>query len=151
MFRPPEEDRSVLRVNPTPDPPENPAGAGDAAETGRRSLRPLLALLPYIVRHPKTLASAGVALVVSALAMLSIPLAVRRMIDLGFGGGDDMLIANYFAMLIVIGVVLAAASAARFYYVNWLGERVVADLRGDVFRHVSLLGPAYFETAHSGE
>ena len=102
MFRPPEEDRSVLRVNPTPDPLENPAaaavGAGDAAETGRRSLRPLLALLPYIVRHPKTLAAAGVALVVSALAMLSIPLAVRRMIDLGFGGGDDMLIANYFAM-----------------------------------------------------
>ena len=71
-------------------------------------------MLPYIVRHPRTLAAAGVALVVSALAMLSIPVAVRRMIDVGFGVGDGMLIANYFAMLIVIGVVLAAASAARF-------------------------------------
>jgi ATP-binding cassette subfamily B protein len=117
----------------------------------RRSLRPLLALAPYVARHPKTLAGAGVALVASALAMLSIPLAVRRMIDLGFGGGDGALIANYFAMLILIGVVLAVASAARFYFVNWLGERVVADLRADVFRHVGRLGPSYFETAHSGE
>ncbi len=115
------------------------------------SLRPLLALKPYVMRHPGTLAAAGVALVVSATATLAIPLAVRRVIDLGFGSRDGLFVDRYFAMLIVIGLVLAVASAARFYYVNWLGERVVADLRSDVFRHIAGLGPAFFEKTHSGE
>ncbi len=83
--------------------------------------------------------------------MLVIPMAVRRVIDLGFGTHDGIFIDKYFAMLIVIGLILALASAARFYYVNWLGERVVADLRSDVFRHVADLGPAFFERTHSGE
>ncbi len=115
------------------------------------SLRPLLTLKPYLLRHPTTLALAGVALVVSAAAMLVIPLAVRRVIDLGFGSRDGLFVDRYFAMLIVIGLVLAIASAARFYYVNWLGERVVADLRSDIFRHIAGLGPAFFEKTHSGE
>ncbi|KWT70361.1 ABC-type multidrug transport system, ATPase and permease component [Hyphomicrobium sulfonivorans] len=83
--------------------------------------------------------------------MLAIPLAVRRVIDMGFGSHDGVLIDRYFAVLVLIGFVLAVASAARFYYVNWLGERVVADLRSDVFRHVAELGPAFFERNHSGE
>jgi ATP-binding cassette subfamily B protein len=131
-------------VNPAPR--EN-----DQAEEQRPELRPLLALWPYLARHPLELTLAGVALVVSALATLVIPMAVRRVIDLGFGTHDGVFIDRYFAMLIVIGLILAVASAARFYYVNWLGERVVADLRSDVFRHVADLGPAFFERTHSGE
>ena len=73
------------------------------------------------------------------------------MIDLGFGAHDGLFIDRYFAMLIVVGLILAVASAARFYYVNWLGERVVADSARDVFRHVADLGPAFFERTHSGE
>jgi ATP-binding cassette, subfamily B, bacterial len=130
----------------------NPAHReNDQAEEQRPELRPLLALWPYLARHPLELALAGIALVVSALATLVIPMAVRRVIDLGFGPHDGVFIDRYFAMLIVIGLILAIASAARFYYVNWLGERVVADLRGDVFRHVADLGPAFFERTHSGE
>ena len=130
----------------------NPAHReNDQAEEQRPELRPLLALWPYLARHPLELTLAGVALVVSALATLVIPMAVRRVIDLGFGTHDGVFIDRYFAMLIVIGFILAVASAARFYYVNWLGERVVADLRSDVFRHVADLGPAFFERTHSGE
>ena len=130
----------------------NPAHReNDQAEEQRPELRPLLALWPYLARHPLELTLAGVALVVSALATLVIPMAVRRVIDLGFGTHDGVFIDRYFAMLIVIGLILAVASAARFYYVNWLGERVVADLRSDVFRHVADLGPAFFERTHSGE
>ena len=135
----------------------NPQGRGASPqaeeEAGKRaaSLRPLLALRPYIMRHPGTLTLAGIALLVSAAAMLVIPLAVRRVIDLGFGSKDGIFVDRYFAMLIVIGLVLAVASAARFYYVNWLGERVVADLRSDIFRHIAGLGPAFFEKTHSGE
>ena len=91
------------------------------------------------------------ALVLSAAAMLTVPLAVRRMIDFGFSGQDGVFIDRYFAMLIFIGLVIAAASAARFYTVNWLGERVVADLRAGVFRHLATLGPAFYEKTHSGE
>ena len=83
--------------------------------------------------------------------MLTVPVAVRRMIDHGFSGADGVFIDKYFAMLIVIGLVLAVASAGRMYAVNWLGERVVADLRAHVFRHLATLGPAFYETTHSGE
>ena len=126
-----------------------PYGTADAPKT--RSLRPLLTLAPYILAHPAMLALAGLALVVSALAMLSLPLAVRRMIDFGFGAHDGILIDRYFGMLILIGLLLAVASAARFYFVNWLGERVVASVRADVFRHLATLGPAFYEHTRSGE
>jgi ATP-binding cassette subfamily B protein len=108
-------------------------------------------LRPHILAYPGMLTLAVLALVVSALAMLSVPIAVRRMIDFGFLVKDDVLIGRYFAMLIVIGLVLAIASAARFYLVNWLGERVVANVRAEVFRHLSTLGPAFYETTRSGE
>ncbi len=116
-----------------------------------RSLRPLLQLKPYLLAHKAMLVAAVAALVVSALAMLSVPLAVRRMIDNGFGAQDGQLIDNYFLTLIGIGLVLAIASASRFYTVNWLGERVIADLRADTFAHLSRLGAAYFDKNHSGE
>jgi ATP-binding cassette subfamily B protein len=135
----------------SPKPHAGPTPSAEEAEKARRSLRPLLALKPYLMRHPGRLAGAGVALVVSAAAMLTVPMAVRRMIDHGFGAKDGVMIDQYFTMLIVIGLVLAIASATRFYIVNWLGERVVADLRADVFAHLARLGPAFYERTHSGE
>jgi len=122
-----------------------------AALQRSRQLRPLLALKPYVTRHPAMVQAALAALIVSAAAMLTIPLAVRRMIDFGFSGRDGIFIDRYFGMLIIVGLVLAMASAARFYTVNWLGERVVADLRADAFRHLTSLGPAFYERTHSGE
>ena len=131
--------------------PEGGAAVHEDADAKRRSLKPLLALKPYLMRHPLRLGAALAALVVAAVAMLTIPMAVRRMIDNGFGGQDGAMIDQYFMMLIVIGVVLAAASAVRFYLVTWIGERVVADLRSDVFAHLARLGPAFYERTHSGE
>ena len=131
-------------------------GQGSAPDAGakgakRASFRPLLGLRPYLLRHKGMLAAALVALVVSAAATLAVPLAVRRMIDLGFSGIDPDLIDKYFATLAGIGLILALASAARFYAVNWLGERVVADIRRDVFKHLTGLSPAFYEVSHSGE
>jgi ATP-binding cassette subfamily B protein len=127
-----------------------PQTGGDEARRAR-SLAPLKSLWPYVLKYPSVLTAALVTLVISALAMLSVPMAVRRMIDHGFNAENVGLIDQYFTMLIAIGAVLAAAIALRFYFVNWLGERVVADVRADVFRHVSSLGPAFFEKEHSGE
>ena len=123
----------------------------DEAQKKQADLKPLLRLLPYILPHRLMLIAAGIALVTAAAMMLVIPQAVRRMIDHGFASGGEAFIAQYFLMLLVIGAVLAAASATRFYCVNWLGERVVAELRADVFRHLTHLGPGYFDNVHSGE
>ena len=126
-----------------------PAAEEKAAK--RVSLRPLMALRPYLLRHTGMLAAGFAALLVSAGATLAVPLAVRRMIDLGFSGIDPDLIDKYFLTLAGIGLILALASAARFYTVNWLGERVVADIRSDVFKHLTGLSPAFYEVSHSGE
>jgi ATP-binding cassette subfamily B protein len=120
-------------------------------EVKRASLKPLVALKPNLLRHKGMLAAAFAALLVSAGATLAVPMAVRRMIDLGFSGIEPDLIDKYFATLVGIGLILALASAARFYCVNWLGERVVADIRRDVFKHLTGLSPAFYEVSHSGE
>ena len=82
-----------------------------------------------------------------------LPLAVRRMVDFGFGfsGSDAGLISSYFMMLIGLAGMLAAASATRYYFVITLGERVVSDLRRAVFAHVSRLSPGFFDAVQSGE
>ena len=128
--------------------PTTPTAAGEDA---RVTLRPLLALKAYLLRHKGMLAAALVALLVAAVATLTVPLAVRRMIDLGFSGIDPDLMNKYFLTLVGVGGILALASAARFYCVNWLGERVVADIRRDVFKHLTGLSPAFYEVSHSGE
>jgi ATP-binding cassette subfamily B protein len=128
-------------------------GNEQAASPATRSVKlwPLLALKPYLQNHKPALFCAVIALIFAALATLAIPVAVRRMIDFGFSGDNGSFIARYFGMLIIIGGVLAVASAARFYFVSWIGERVVADLRADVFRQLTKLGPAFFDQTHSGE
>jgi ATP-binding cassette, subfamily B, bacterial len=120
-------------------------------EKARRSLRPLARLLPYMARYRRLVAGACFFLLLAALATLTLPVAVRRMIDHGFSEADSSFIASYFSMLIVVAAVLAIASACRYYFVITLGERVVADLRRDVFRHVTTLSPAFFDKAQSGE
>ena len=117
----------------------------------RKSLRPLARLLPYLKRYRGMVLAALFFLTIAAATTLTLPLAVRRMIDHGFSGADTTFIANYFSMLVVIAAVLALASACRYYYVITLAERVVSDLRRDAFSHVANLSPAFFDTAQSGE
>jgi ATP-binding cassette subfamily B protein len=122
-----------------------------SAAERRRSLQPLRRLFPYIGRYRGLVVGAVVSLTLAAVTTLALPLAVRRMIDHGFSSSDSTFIASYFAMLVVMAAVLAAASAGRYFFVITLGERVVADLRRDVFAHVTTLSPAFFDTTQSGE
>ncbi|MFN3546180.1 MAG: ABC transporter transmembrane domain-containing protein [Mesorhizobium sp.] len=121
------------------------------AEKRRRSLKPLRKLFPYLLRYKALVGAALVFLVLAAATTLTLPIAVRRMVDHGFSASDSTFIANYFSMLIVIACVLALASACRYYFVITLGERIVADVRRDVFQHVTTLSPGYFDTIQSGE
>ena len=129
-----------------------PDSAPQAATVERRvNLRPLASLLPYIWRYRRRALSALGALVVAALTTLIVPIAIRRMIDFGFTARGVALIDSYFLVMIGVAAVLATASALRYYLVTSLGERVVADLRGDVFAHLTSLSSAFFDEARTGE
>lgn len=126
------------------------APAEDRPSAGRRNLKPLVLLVPYVTRYKWRAIAALAALTAAALATLAVPIAVRRMIDFGFSG-DRTLIDSYFVVMIGVVLVLAMASALRFYLVTTLGERVVSDLRTAVFVHLTTLSPSFFDRAQTGE
>jgi len=126
----------------------------DAVQGGEkksRSLKPLGRLTPYVMRYRGLVTGALVALALAAVTSLALPLAIRRMIDHGFTQPDGSFINSYFAMLMVMAIVLAIASALRYYFVITLGERIVSDLRRDVFAHVTRLSASFFDVNQSGE
>ncbi len=139
---------------PNMSPDEKPVSATPAeipALQGRTSMRALLPLLPYALRHRLWITGAFVALAVASAATLSFPLAVRQMIDFGFTQESSGFINTTFLILLGVAGILAAASASRYYLVITLGERVVADLRSDVFAHMAGFDAAFFDTARTGE
>ena len=115
------------------------------------NLRPLASLLPYVKRYRWRAFCALGALILAALTTLIVPIAVRRMIDFGFTARGLALIDSYFLVMIGVAAVLALSSSLRYYLVTTLGERIVADLRGDVFAHVTSLSSAFFDEARTGE
>ncbi len=129
---------------PSPPPPAS-------SPKPRVRLAPLRFLLPYALRYKTRLLAAFVAMLAATGATLAVPLAVRRMIDHGFGAENAGFIDTYFAMLIAVAGGLAVASSAPLYLVITLGERVVADVRSDVFARVMTLSPGYFDRTLSGE
>ncbi|ABD86368.1 ABC transporter ATP-binding protein/permease [Rhodopseudomonas palustris] len=145
-----ESEKVIPAGRPAPKAePLTDAAAKPAAKHGR--LRPLLLLAPYVDRYRWRATFAFVALTVAAATTLLVPLAVRRLIDFGFSPEGIALINSYFLVMVLIVAVLAMASAARYYLVMTIGERIVADLRHDVFAHLTRLSPSFFDSARSGE
>lgn len=134
-----------------PEPPIVETVVAPIPPPGRARLRPLLALAPYVGRYRARALLALVALTIAALTTLIVPVAVRRMIDFGFTPEGIAMINSYFSVMIAVVAVLAGASALRYYLVMTIGERIVADLRRDVFAHLTALSPAFFDSARSGE
>ncbi|WP_137936557.1 ABC transporter transmembrane domain-containing protein [Chitinivorax sp. B] len=112
---------------------------------------PLLGLLPFLKPYAIRWIWAALALVVAAGATLSLPVAFKYLIDLGFAAANRGHIDRYFLALFLVSVVLAGATALRFYFVSWLGERVTADVRRAVYDHVLDMSPQFFETTQTGE
>ena len=142
------ERRSSLPIADEAAQAETPA---KAEKRPRQSLKPLSLLRPYVLKYKTVAVIAFNALLLSSASTLMLPFAVREMIDRGFTAEKQSLINIYFAGLFAVGALLAFSSATRFFCVSWLGERVVADLRADVFRHLTKLSPSFYEKAHSGE
>ncbi|MGZ5072708.1 MAG: ABC transporter transmembrane domain-containing protein [Usitatibacter sp.] len=129
-----------------------PTGASEAQRKG--SLATLKELVPFLLPYKRQFVLAGIALLVAAASTLAIPYAFRQMIDLGFGAAGSKSIQHvdlYFLALFAVASVLAIATAARFYTVSWLGERVTADIRSAVYKHVVTQSPQFFEITRSGE
>ena len=103
-------------------------------------------------RYPGRIAAASMALAVTSAATVAIPYSFKRVIDRGFSGhGGEAAVAGAFHYMLMIVAVLAVGTAVRFYFVSWLGERVVADIRTEVQRHLMTLTPRFYEENRPSE
>ena len=116
-----------------------------------KNLRPLIRLLPFLLKYRAQVAVALTALLIASAATLVVPVAVRHVLDNGFSAENANLINQYFLAMFAVVAALATSSAVRFYYVVWLGERIVADVRDALFRHLVYLTPSFYETQKTGE
>src|SRR5688572_19967706 len=121
--------------------------ATNSPQPGKR-LSSLRMVWRHAARYPGHIAAAGVALLVAAAATSGVPYAFKLIIDRGFSGGD---IARWFQYLLFLVLVMALATSVRFYFVSWLGERVVADIRLAVHRNLLRLAPGFFEENRPAE
>jgi ATP-binding cassette subfamily B protein len=116
-----------------------------------KSVKPLAALWPFVRPYRRTLIAALAMLGLAAGFTLMLPLALRRVIDLGFDADNAQQIDKYFLALIAVAGALALATAARYYFVTRLGERVIADIRSAVYARAIGMSPAFFEKLRTGE
>ncbi|MFN3425706.1 MAG: ABC transporter transmembrane domain-containing protein [Novosphingobium meiothermophilum] len=130
----------------TPNPQSHPQGQTEPAPKAR-SLGPLRMVWAEAARYPGRVVAAATALVVTSAATLAIPSGFRLIVDKGFAAGADVSeLGRWFQYLLLIVLVLAIGTACRFYFVSWLGERVVADVRLKVQANLLRLPPSFYET-----
>jgi ATP-binding cassette, subfamily B, bacterial len=122
----------------------------DTPAASRPTLKSLQPFARWLLRYRGRIALALLALIVASAATLAIPMAIRRVVDNGFDG-EAGIIDTYFIALIGVVMVLAVASAFRYYLVTTLGERVIADIRDDLFTRLVNLDVAFYDQARSGE
>src|SRR3954454_4788374 len=118
-----------------------------------RSIKSLRTVWGFALNYPGHIAIAVLALLVAAGATSGVPYAFKLIIDKGFaqGAGTSRDIARWFEYLLLLVGILALATAVRFYFVSWLGERTVADIRLAVHRNLLRLSPGFFEENRPAE
>ena len=136
--------------SPAVDARETVPAAPQKPNAPKAKLGSLRALWPFIRLHTGLFLAWLGALAVASAATLSMPAAFRQMIDHGFSDGGAS-INRSFVLLFLVAVVLALASAARFYFVSLLGEKVVADLRQQLYAHLIGLDAQFHDRSRSGE
>ncbi len=120
---------------------------------GSRKLGQLRLVFQVASRYPGRIAAALVFLALSSAATLAIPYGFKQVIDRGFAGGaiSSAAVTEAFRYLLLIVAVLAVATGLRFYFVSWIGERTVADIRRQVHRNLLTLPPRFFEENRPSE
>ena len=123
--------------------------ASNSPPPGKRSLSSLRMVWSHALHYPGHLIAAAMALLVAAAATTGVPYSFKLIIDKGFSGSGE--IGRWFEYLLMLVLVMAAATAIRFYFVSWIGERVVADIRLAVHRNLLRLAPGFFEENRPAE
>jgi len=123
--------------------------ASEPTTQGKRSLSSLRMVWTRAVAYPGHVIAAVIALIVAAAATSGVPYAFKLIIDKGFAGNGQ--IGRWFEYLLLLVIVMALATSVRFYFVSWLGERVVADIRLAVHRNLLRLAPGFFEENRPAE
>ena len=118
-----------------------------------RSIKNLRMVWSFAAKYRLQLACAALALLVAAAATSGVPFAFKLIIDKGFGSGAGKIqdIARWFEYLLMLVAIMASATAVRYYFVSWLGERTVADIRLAVHRNLLRLSPGFFEENRPAE
>ncbi len=117
----------------------------------RPKISSLRLILPYLAAYRWRCAGAAVSLVAAVLLVLAVGQGLRRLVDRGFAQGSAAHLNATALLMFGLVACLAVATAARFYLVTWLGERIAADLRRDLFQRVLGLSQSYFERARTGD
>jgi ATP-binding cassette subfamily B protein len=123
---------------------------GTATDERKRDLKPLMRLWPYLRPHGLRILGAGIALVIGAVSTLVLGAILRNLLDKGFNQGNAAYLDQALLQMLVAIAFMALAAFLRMYLGTWLGERLVADLRKSLFRHLLGLDMAFYETAKTG-
>ncbi len=115
------------------------------------SLKPLKLALPFMRPYIVRLFLAFIFLTIASVSMLAMPVAIRYVIDYGFSSDNVGSINTYFMALFCLAIIFAVFASLRYYLVMWIGERVVADIRSAVYKHVIKMSPMFFEVTRTGE
>ncbi|UVL42304.1 ATP-binding cassette domain-containing protein [Pseudomonas sp. B21-040] len=105
----------------------------------------------FLVPYRWQALGALLALIVTAGITLSMGQGIRMVVDQGFMTRSPHLLNQSIGLFMVLVVGLAVGTFARFYLVSWIGERVVADIRRQVFNHLIYLHPGFYENNRSSE
>lgn len=116
-----------------------------------KDLSQLKAIAPFVLPYKPQIALAFLLLVLGAITTLVLPIAVRHMIDLGFSPEHSDEIGRWFTLLFGVAVAMAIFTSFRYYWVTWLGQRVVSDIRQTVYKKVLKMSSSFFESTRTGE
>ena len=145
----PDEPDSITEETATKSAvPEVEVSESDGENSPKsRSLAPLTMIYREAAKYPREVIFALLALTVTAAGTLALAPAAQLIVDRGFGAGGEGAgdIARWFRYLFLLVIVIALGTAARYYFVSWIGERVVADIRAKVHRNLMRLSPAFYE------
>lgn len=116
-----------------------------------RDLRPLRRLASFLKPYRFTLVAAMAVLAVASGTVLAFGQVIRQVVDHGLASGSPSELNQALELFLIVVVLMAVSVAGRVYLVNWIGERVVADVRKAVFARVLSLDPTFFEVTRTGE
>lgn len=142
-----ESDQAAMAVSTSSAPPPDV----NKMKLAKKNLKSLYKIWPFLKNYWKEMAFAVVSLFISSAAVLSVGPIMRTMIDEGFATGHAYKLDKALLFMIVVIVLVAVGTFGRFYFISWVGERVVADMRKKIYYHLLKLSPSFYETAQTGD